>query len=213
VNPVDAVAPLRISTSTLRREFWNVPNVLTIGRIAIIPVVCWLLADGSPTDCMWATWLFGAAAFTDWLDGYIARKQKLETLTGKFLDPLADKLLVMAIFVTMVDMDRLPTWFVMISLAREISVTALRALAAAEGIIIAAEWGGKWKTAFQLVGLVCVMIHYTYPVLTPFGEWEIRFHRVGFALLLLSLGHSLTSGWTYFRDFLRGIDPAATPRS
>ena len=195
----------KLDRAAIRRDIWNVPNVLTLGRIALIPVVCWLLTKADPSSCVWAAWLFGAAAFTDWLDGYLARKLKLESLTGKFLDPLADKLLVMAVFVILVPQHRIPEWYVIISLSREIAITALRALAAGEGIIIAAEWGGKWKTAYQLVGLICLMLHYEYTV--PFWgvDLHIRFHHIGFAMLLLSLGYSLSSSWTYFRGFIRAI--------
>jgi CDP-diacylglycerol--glycerol-3-phosphate 3-phosphatidyltransferase len=130
-----------VKRANFREDIWNLPNVLTMGRIAVIPLICWLLAEGTPLYCLIAAWLFGAAAFTDWLDGYIARKRGLESMTGKFLDPLADKLLVMAVFIVLLPMHRISVWFVVLSLTREISITALRALAAGEGIIIAAEWG------------------------------------------------------------------------
>ena len=196
-----------IKRPNFREDIWNLPNVLTMGRIAVIPLICWLLAEGTPLFCLIAAWLFGAAAFTDWLDGYIARKRGLESMTGKFLDPLADKLLVMAVFIVLVPMHRIPVWFVVLSLTREISITALRALAAGEGIIIAAEWGGKWKTAFQLVGIVCLMLHYEYTLPLGFTSLDVRFHHVGMALLSISLYYSLNSGWAYFRDFVRATDP------
>ncbi len=182
---------------------------MTLGRIAVIPVVCWLLASGDRVACVVATVLFGAAAFTDWLDGYIARRRGLVSMTGKFLDPLADKLLVMAVFCTLLAVGSLPVWFVVLSLAREMSVTGLRALAAGEGMIISAGWGGKWKTAFQLVGLVCLMLHFEYTVEFGLFELVVRMHNVGFALLLLALAYSLSSGWEYFRGFLAAIDETA----
>jgi CDP-diacylglycerol--glycerol-3-phosphate 3-phosphatidyltransferase len=196
--------------SSVRKDLWNLPNILTMGRIVVIPLVCWLLYLGEPIHCVLATALFGAAAFTDWLDGWLARRQNLVSLTGKFLDPLADKLLVMAVFCTLLPMDRIPLWFVVLSLSREFSVTGLRALAAGEGLIIAADWGGKWKTAFQLVGLVCLMIYHPYEVdYGPFSLW-ITFANVGLALLMISLAYSLTSGWAYFAGFLRAIEERET---
>ncbi len=195
--------------SSVREDIVNLPNLLTLGRIAVIPVVCWLLASGDRVACVVATVLFGAAAFTDWLDGYIARRRGLVSMTGKFLDPLADKLLVMAVFCTLLAVGSLPVWFVVLSLAREMSVTGLRALAAGEGMIISAGWGGKWKTAFQLVGLVCLMLHFEYTVEFGLFELVVRMHNVGFALLLLALAYSLSSGWEYFRGFLAAIDETA----
>jgi CDP-diacylglycerol--glycerol-3-phosphate 3-phosphatidyltransferase len=191
--------------SSIRRDLWNLPNILTMGRILVIPLVCVLLYGGGKLECIFATSIFGAAAITDWLDGWLARRRNLVSLTGKFLDPLADKLLVMAVFCTLLPMGRIPLWFVVLSLAREFAVTGLRALAAGEGLIIAADWGGKWKTAFQLVGLVCLMIYHPYTVYYGLFSLDLRFSHVGFALLLISLGYSLTSGWAYFAGFLAAI--------
>ena len=180
-----------------------------MGRIAGIPVICYLLSLATPFYTFLATVLFGLAGFTDWLDGYIARKRNLVSMTGKFLDPLADKLLVMAVFITVLPLGWLPVWFVVLSLSREVSVTALRAMAAAEGMIIAAGRGGKMKTAFQIVGLVCVMLHFPYELDYFAFRVDIRFDRVGYVLLLISLGFSLTSGAEYFQGFLNEIDRKA----
>ncbi len=199
--------------ASIRRDLWNVPNLLTMARIAVIPVVCWLAWLGTPAAGAGAAALFGLAAFTDWLDGYIARKRNLVSMTGKFLDPLADKLLVMAVFVTLLPADRLPIWFVALALAREMSITSLRALAAGEGIIIAAEQGGKWKTALQLTGLSAVLIHHPYTVDYGLFSLDVRFDRFGFVLLLLSLGYSLSSAWSYFRGFLAAIGQPADAAS
>ena len=105
------------------------PNLLTMGRIAIIPVVLWLLDNGTPHDCLVAAFVYSAAAFTDLLDGYLARRMNIVSVLGKFLDPLADKLLVMASLVWMVPMGRIPEWAVALLLAREISITGLRSIA------------------------------------------------------------------------------------
>lgn len=191
--------------STIRQDIWNLPNVLTMGRIAVIPLVCWLAVMDEPAAAVAAVILFGLAAFTDWLDGYVARRQNLVSMTGKFLDPLADKLLVMAVLVTLLPVGRLPAWFVIIMLAREMAITGLRALAAGEGIVIDAGWGGKWKVGFQFVGLSCLLIHYPYEIDYWLFTLDVRFHEVGFALMLVSLAYSLGSGWEYFKGFVDGV--------
>jgi CDP-diacylglycerol--glycerol-3-phosphate 3-phosphatidyltransferase len=196
--------------STIREDIWNVPNALTMARIAVIPIVCWMCNQSDPVFGIVAVVLFGLAAFTDWLDGYIARKRNLVSMTGKFLDPLADKLLVMAVVVTLLPMGRLPVWFVVLMLAREMSINGLRALAASEGIVIASGWGGKWKTGFQFVGLSCLLINFVYRV--DFGVFtlDINFNRVGFALMLASLAYSYHSAWEYLRGFWEGVGVVKT---
>lgn len=191
--------------STIRQDIWNVPNLLTMGRIVVIPVVCWLATTGRPVHGVFAVILFGLAGFTDWLDGYIARKQGLVSMTGKFLDPLADKLLVMAVLVTLLPLGRLPAWFVVVMLGREMAITGLRALAAGEGIVIDAGWGGKWKVGFQFVGLSCLLIHHRYTLDYFVFTLDVRFQELGFVLMLVSLAYSLQSGWAYFKGFIDGV--------
>ena len=135
-----------MSVSTIRQDIWNLPNILTMGRIVLIPAICVLIVQGDPISGLWALGLFWVASVTDWLDGYIARSRGLVSVTGKFLDPLADKLLVMATLVLLVEMGRVPSWLVIVLLARELSITGLRAIAATEGFVIAAGEGGKFKT-------------------------------------------------------------------
>lgn len=172
----------------------------------MIPLVCWLAARGTPTSGLIAAAVFGLAAVTDWLDGYIARKRGLVSLTGKFLDPLADKLLVLAVLITLIPEGRMPAWLVILLVSREVAVTALRALAAGEGLIIAAGSGGKMKAAFQFVAIVLLLIQHRY--LLEFGLFtlDVRFHHVGMALLIVSLGYSLYSGGEYTAGFLKAID-------
>ncbi|HEY3234721.1 MAG TPA: CDP-diacylglycerol--glycerol-3-phosphate 3-phosphatidyltransferase, partial [Polyangiaceae bacterium] len=134
----------------------NLPNLLTMGRVAVIPVVLWLLDRGTPKDCAWAALVYSAAAITDLLDGYLARRMNVVSVLGKFLDPLADKLLVMASLVWMIPMGRIAGWVVVLLLAREISVTGLRSIASSEGVVIAAGGGGKRKTALQMIGILCL---------------------------------------------------------
>lgn len=195
-----------MSASTIREDIVNIPNMLTMFRIVLIPVVCLLIYDGSPKSCLLAFSFFAIASATDWLDGYIARKRNLVSMTGKFLDPLADKLLVMAVLVFMVALGRVDQWLVAIIVGREIAITSLRAMAATEGMVIAAGEGGKFKTAFQMLGLIGLIIHYTYRLDYGFAEIQFNFHRVGFWLLAISVLFSLSSASEYIRGFLHAIE-------
>jgi CDP-diacylglycerol--glycerol-3-phosphate 3-phosphatidyltransferase len=201
-----------VSASTIREDIVNLPNLLTLARIAIIPVVCVFLAWGDPMSCLWAVILFTLAGLTDWFDGYIARKRGLISLTGKFLDPLADKLLVMAVLIMLLRLGRISPWesispwLVILILSREISVTSLRTIAAGEGMIIAAGEGGKFKTAFQITGLQALMVHYIYEVDYGFITVEVNFLILGFWLLVISTVFSMISGFQYFYNFVLAIE-------
>jgi CDP-diacylglycerol--glycerol-3-phosphate 3-phosphatidyltransferase len=190
-------------STTIKQDLFNLPNMLTMLRIGLIPVICVLLSLGDPLPCVVATALFGVASGTDFLDGYIARSRNLITLTGKFLDPLADKLIVMGMLVILVDLDRFPAWLVIVVLAREIGITALRSIASAEGMVIAAGKSGKYKTAFQLTGLVGLLIHFRYEVNFFFVTSPVNFHRVGLFLFGISVFFSLLSAYQYTAAFYR----------
>ncbi len=191
--------------NTIRQDIVNVPNILTLFRIALVPIVCLLIYDGTPSASFYAFVFFWVAGVTDWLDGYIARKMNLVSLTGKFLDPLADKLLVNSALIMLVALGRVPASLVCIILAREISVTSLRALAASEGLVIAAGEGGKLKTALQMVGLIGLLVHYTYEVDWFFVQMKVNFHIIGFWVLCISVLFSLGSAWQYFSGFVKAI--------
>src|SRR5271163_4082821 len=160
-----AIKPPRRS---LAADALNIPNLLTMARIVAIPFFVWLLDTPTPIRGFWACIVFTLAAITDLLDGYLARKLGVVSLLGKFLDPLADKLIVMAALVWMVPMGRIATWVVVLLLAREISVTGLRSVAASEGVIISAGQEGKTKTALQMIGIVALLLGYPYHM-TYFG--------------------------------------------
>lgn len=178
-----------------RREFWNAPNTLTVARCAAVPVVMVLLMFPQPLWCTVTMFIFAAAAITDLIDGYLARKLHLESTLGAFLDPLADKLLVTAALVMLIPLGRVPAWMVAVFLLREITITALRAIAASEGVIIAAGSLGKYKTVFQSTALGFLIFHY---------EWRgIDAHSVGIVLLWVALGYALVSATSYVRGFVR----------
>lgn len=195
-----------MSASTIRQDIVNLPNLITLGRIAAIPVTSLFIFYGDPISCLIAVLLFWLAGVSDWLDGYLARKQGLVSMTGKFLDPLADKLLVMATLLMLLPLGRISVWLVMIILAREISVMALRSIAAAEGMVIAAGQAGKFKTGFQMTGLLGLIIHYEYMVDYFFISFRFNFHLFGLWLLIISVVFSLYSAWEYFHSFLKAIE-------
>ncbi len=186
---------------------WNLPNVLTMSRVALIPVVCLFLVDDTPFSSIFAGAFYGIAAFTDYLDGYLARKRKLESLFGKFMDPLADKLIVTATLVFMVPMGRCPAWMVIVLLGRELFIAGLRSLAATEGIQISVSTEGKYKTAFQLIGILCLIVHFPYRLDLMFFHLDADFHRLGIALLLLALIYSVVSAANYVRGFVQAVKP------
>src|ERR687898_3363104 len=124
----------------------NVPNVLTVLRILAVPVIVVALLGETPNGDTLAAIVFALAAFTDTLDGYIARSRGSVTTFGKLMDPLADKLLIVAALVTLVSLDRLAAWVAMVIITREVGVTVLRAVAVEEGVVISASWLGKVKT-------------------------------------------------------------------
>ena len=132
----------------------NLPNKLTTARIILVPVFLVVLLLGWKIP---AFLIFVIASLTDFADGQIARKRNLVTSFGKFLDPLADKLLVMSAILVFFQWGRVPAWAAMIIIAREFAVTGLRLVAAADGIVIAAAWSGKIKTASSLIA-ICVML-------------------------------------------------------
>jgi CDP-diacylglycerol--glycerol-3-phosphate 3-phosphatidyltransferase len=193
--------------SSLKKDALNLPNLLTMGRVAIIPLVLWLLDQGTPHDCLVAAFVYSAAALTDMLDGYLARRMNIVSMLGKFLDPLADKLLVMASLIWMVPMGRIPEWAVTLLLAREISITGLRSIASTEGVVIAAGGGGKSKTALQMVGILCMMIGYPYHFdLGILDLGVVDLVVVGRALIYISLVFSLASAFQYMGLFAQAVE-------
>jgi CDP-diacylglycerol--glycerol-3-phosphate 3-phosphatidyltransferase len=192
---------------SMREDAVNLPNLLTMGRIAIIPLVLWLLQRGSPNDCVVAALVYSGAALTDLLDGYLARRMNIVSVLGKFLDPLADKLLVMATLVWMVPLGRISEWAVILLLGREISVTALRSIASSGGLVISAGSGGKTKTALQMAGILCLIIGYPYHLSLGFIDlgW-VDLVKVGRVLVYTSLVFSLVSAFQYVSLFAAAVD-------
>ncbi|WP_129597048.1 CDP-diacylglycerol--glycerol-3-phosphate 3-phosphatidyltransferase [Anaerophilus nitritogenes] len=140
----------------------NLANKLTIARIFLVPLFMVVLLNKIPYGMYIAAGIFTIAAITDTLDGYIARSRNQVTKFGKFMDPLADKLLVTAALVCLVQMHKLPAWIVVVIISREYTISILRAVAASEGIVIAASWWGKAKTLTQIIAIIAILLE-NYP--------------------------------------------------
>lgn len=192
-----------------RKAFWddavNIPNALTMARIVAIPLVLYYVDKATPMGAFIAAHLWGVLCITDFLDGYLARKMGVESVVGKFLDPLADKLFVMALLVYLVPMGRIQAWMVVVLLAREITITGIRAIASSEGIIMGAGSGGKVKTAIQMLGILFLIIHYPHRAI-PFYATPVNFNLLGQWLMLISVVLSVTSFAEYTRLFADGIE-------
>jgi CDP-diacylglycerol--glycerol-3-phosphate 3-phosphatidyltransferase len=152
-----------------------------------------------------ASLLFVTASFTDFLDGYIARRWNLESSLGKFLDPLADKLLVAVALIMLIPLGRVPSWMVAVIIGREILVTGLRVVAITEGLVIAASKLGKYKTVFQIAAVTCLLMHYEYQLFGTSPYLLVSFHEVGMGLLWVALFITVWSGIDYFRKFFRQV--------
>ncbi len=172
------------------------PNVLTILRILVVPIFVVLLIDPTPVGNIWACVIFVAASITDWLDGHLARIYNAETITGKLLDPLADKILVMSALVMLAAVPiepRVPAWIVVVMLSREMVVTGLRSIAATRGMVVAATNWAKHKTAWTMIAIPFLLVHAPYEIAGVLFD----FHRCGMIFLYVALIFSVGTGFHY----------------
>jgi CDP-diacylglycerol--glycerol-3-phosphate 3-phosphatidyltransferase len=198
----DSQSPRRMTRrERLRDELLNAPNLLTLARIALIPLFLYLLYYENRHNSFLAGAIYSVAALTDWVDGWLARVSGKVTTLGKFLDPLADKVIVLSALVMLVRLGRAPVWVVVIIVAREFLISGLRTIAVSEGLVIAASQGGKWKTSLQLTGIICLMLHYHFAIDWLAGTVMTDFHAVGVTLLYLSLVPGTLSAIEYVRAF------------
>ena len=186
---------------SLRRELTNVPNLVTMSRVVLVPFVLSFIDNFSPLRSFIAGLLYLCSAAGDGLDGYLARKRGEVSTLGKFLDPLADKLTVTAVLVYMVALSRVPAWVVVVIIARDLAVNGLRSVASAQGLVISASDSGKIKTALQLVAVMMLLINFRYPVLGT--GWTVDYQRAGLIVLYVSTAVSLFSMAQYMRSFLK----------
>lgn len=167
----------------------NLANKISVLRILMAPLVIVLLYFPGRITCIIAVLVFIFAAITDWMDGYIARRSNMVTSMGKFLDPLADKLLICSVLIMFVMLDWAPAWVVIVIVCRELMVTGLRALAIDEGIVLAADRFGKAKTVLQIAAIIPITFHY------PLFGLEVA--PIGLALLYAAMLVAIYSGCNY----------------
>lgn len=182
--------------------YLNLPNTLTTIRILIIPIfiiVYTFPSPPSPERSILAAFLFVIASITDWLDGYLARKRGQVTKFGKLFDPIADKLLISAVLILLVNLQKASAWIVIVIIGRELAVTGLRAVASSEGIIMPAEETGKYKMITQIAALLLLIINY--------NAGYIDFHLVGTYILWIAMILGLISGGNYFIKFWSRLSP------
>ncbi len=185
---------------------WTVPNIISLVRIATIPAIVALVWPGieSRITCFWAMTIYALGGISDMFDGYLARRLNQVTVLGKFLDPLSDKLFYLVTMVALLQLPgpRVPPVIVMIVLTRELAITGLRGIAVSEGIVIAANEGGKLKTTLGTLGMCGLLLH--YPYLINFGPTTvlIDMHVTGLWLTFLSVAVSVVSGVDYVRGFV-----------
>lgn len=186
----------------------NLPNKLTVMRIVLVPFfVAVLLIPGIPHHYLWAAVLFGAAALTDHYDGKLARKNNQITNFGKFLDPLADKILVISALVCFVDLRLAATWCVLVIIAREFMVTSIRLVAVDSGVVIAANKWGKTKTVSQIIAIIAILLFQYVQELISIGKLSSFtiggmssanvFAAAGYVLILIATFFALLSGIIY----------------
>src|SRR5271170_4119580 len=190
----------------------NLPNALTILRIFFVPILVAVLVEQNlriewrgavlVTNAFLALSIFLIAAVTDLLDGYLARRWKQITTVGTLLDPIADKLLISAALVSLVQIRRVPAWMVVLIIGREFAVSGLRSIAAAEGYTIQASDLGKTKTGAQIAGIACLLLSIRHPGLVTIANW-------GMGLVVL---FSLVSAVDYFWKFWRKVDVGVKQR-
>ena len=173
----------------------NLPNLLTISRIVMIPLMAGLLLYDNLTSALIAGVIFIIATITDWLDGHLARKYEQVSDLGALLDPLADKLLITTALVMLIPLNRVPAWFVAVIIGREMAITGLRAIAAEKGVVIPAGWLGKYKTSFQCAALIPLILH--------FEIMGVNFQLAGEFFLWIALFFTVWSGWDYIYDYAK----------
>lgn len=186
-----------IHENTGELEFTNTPNILTLVRMVLVPVVVFFLFLNSETTDVIAMVIFVIASITDYFDGYIARANHQVTVYGKLMDPLADKFLVVSSLIMLQYLERIHPIVVILLICRELAITGLRALASAEGVVIAASASAKWKTVTQMIAIPCIMVRH--------GLYGIPTYWIGLGALYISLAISLWSAKDYVVDFFKGL--------
>ncbi|MBI3455853.1 MAG: CDP-diacylglycerol--glycerol-3-phosphate 3-phosphatidyltransferase [Candidatus Rokubacteria bacterium] len=185
----------------------NLPTYLTLGRICLVPLVVGFLISAESIHSLVAAILFGAAALTDWLDGLLARRRRQVTTLGKLLDPVADKLLVAAALISLVQVGRVEAWIVVLIVGREFAVTGLRGVSATQGVVMSASDLARYKTGFQYVAIILLILEKNVPI-----GLEVEYAYFSRGMLWAALALTVFSGIDYFVRFYRGTDRDALVR-
>ncbi len=185
------------------QENVNLPNLLTLSRILLIPIFVVVFATPTPARTMTAAGLFLVAALTDLLDGYLARRRSQVTRLGRLLDPIADKLLVLSGLVLLVQFGRVAAWVAILIIARELAVTGIRAIAEAQDLALPVETLGKYKMVMQVVAILLLILGNG---LLPLGP---QLHLLGTLVLYLALLLGLISGGQYLASYWRQVSARA----
>ena len=192
-------------TEDTKNTMLNLPNMITVFRIVLVPVL-FLMLFFSPgkLQSFFAGLVFSVASISDCVDGYLARRMNLVTDFGKFLDPLADKLLVGVALIMMIPLGRVPLWIVVIILGREVMVTLLRVISLKKGnTVIEASMTGKYKTGFQIAAIIPLLFHYEYNLGLNYFNFSVNFHVVGMAFLYAALILTIWTGVDYLYKFFK----------
>ncbi len=195
VAPAFAMAP--------DEHFWNLPNTITVFRIACVPVMLLIPFAETKLACQILASFFILAATSDIVDGWLARRGNVVTRVGKLLDPLADKLLVATALIMLLAQGRIPmwgSWMVVVIVGRELAVTGLRGIASSHGHIVPAAWPGKVKAVAQNVAITALLFHYT--------TLGMPAHTLGLIFLTAATALTLWSGYIYFADYFGWRTPA-----
>jgi CDP-diacylglycerol--glycerol-3-phosphate 3-phosphatidyltransferase len=195
-NKASPPAPaVRYNPRGTKATMWNLPNSLTFLRILMVPLLVVVLLTRFSGSEFWGLGIFLLAALTDIADGMIARRTKAVTVTGTLLDPIADKLLMSAAFISLVELGLAPAWMVVVIIGREFAVSGLRQVAHQQGVIIAANWWGKLKTLSQMIAVSLLIVSY------QLGRW-VMLAKVA---LWVALAMTLASLISYFGGFWRRV--------
>lgn len=196
-----------LEKSYLARVPVNLAITLTLSRIVLVPLLMVFLISSSRVDTFIAAAIFLLAALTDWLDGMVARRRNQVTAMGKLLDPVADKILISAAFISLVQIGQVPAWMVVLIIGREFAVTGLRGIIAASGLVVAASEIAKYKTAVQCLAILLLILDRGVP-----DELKPAYTFFAQGALWAALVLTLISGVDYFLRFLKGSDLAVVKR-
>jgi CDP-diacylglycerol--glycerol-3-phosphate 3-phosphatidyltransferase len=180
-----------------RQQILTLPNGLTVLRVLAVPFIITMLFSPVRISQIVTAFMFLLVAVTDTLDGYLARRRGMVTTLGKFLDPLADKLLIVAALIGLIPTRDVPAWMVIVIVGREIAVTGLRGIAVSQGLVISSSISGKYKTVFEVAAIFSLILDGKY--------LTVDLREVGLVLLGISIVFAVYSGVAYFKNFLKEL--------